>query len=136
MEVDIITGVPLEECLRRKSTAHICIDECVTGSYHRSSLEGLALGCLVINACDSRCASLLRQMTGGVDSSPFAYATIEDLQKRLEGLVSKWDHDKDYGTSRQWMEYAWQPAELIERNFKPLMDAAFEHAKGMTPAWG
>src|ERR1044072_8291316 len=32
-----------------KRRAHIVIDECVTGSYHRNSLEGLGAGCVVVN---------------------------------------------------------------------------------------
>src|ERR1044072_4711142 len=33
------------EALAAKRRAHIVIDECVTGSYHRNSLEGPAPGC-------------------------------------------------------------------------------------------
>jgi hypothetical protein len=48
VEIDIISGVTLSECIRRKSLCNILIDECVTASYHRSGLEGLALGKLTI----------------------------------------------------------------------------------------
>lgn len=127
VDVDVITGVPLEDCLYRKSTAHICIDECVTGAYHRSSLEALALGCAVINNCDSRCASLVRQMAGGC-LPPFIPVAIEELAKTLESIVHTRNYTAIGCNNRGWMDYAWQPADLIERNFKPLMDAAFAHA--------
>ena len=35
------------EAMAMKRRAHILVDECVTGSYHRNSLEGLAAGCVV-----------------------------------------------------------------------------------------
>ena len=129
VEVDIITGTPLEECLRRKSTAHVCIDECVTGAYHRSSLEALALGCVVVNACDARCEWLIRQMTGGAPY-PFTHCTMPELPELLDVLIA--DDVEFEGTfRRKWMLGNWQPAELINRNFKPLMDAAFEHSKNI-----
>ncbi len=129
VEVDIITGVPLEECLRRKSTAHICIDECVTGAYHRSSLEGLALGCVVVNACDSRCYWLIRQMAGGAVPA-FNIQRIDDLQRWLcQRITEPPGALAILGAARLvWMEDNWQPSTLITRNFKPLMDAAFAHA--------
>ena len=43
VEIDIITGVPLEECLKRKSLCNIFIDEVKTTSYHRSGLEAMAM---------------------------------------------------------------------------------------------
>lgn len=132
VEVDIITGVPLEECLKRKATAHIVIDEVVTGAYHRSSLEAMALGCVVVNNADSQCEQAIRKMTGGCRPL-FIRCGIEGLRSALLGLIERGpDALGHMGLhNRQWMEYAWQPAELIERNFKPLMDAAFEHAKSL-----
>ena len=123
------SGAPLEDCLARKSTAHINIDECVTGAYHRSSLEGLALGCVVLNNCDWQCDQLIRQMTGGV-RHPFITCKIGDLRAILQCLIAKGPGKlASIGERmRSWIEYAWSPEELIQRNYKPLMDAAVKHA--------
>ena len=50
VEIDIIGNPPIphKDCLQRKTQADIVIDECVTDSYHRSGLEGLAMGKLTI----------------------------------------------------------------------------------------
>ena len=130
VEVDIIEGVPLEDCLARKARAHIVIDEVVTGAYHRSSLESLALGCVVINNADGICWSLIRKMTGGCDH-PFYLADISSLRNRLRGLIEMGpDNLKRRGlTGRRWMEGAWGSAELIERNFAGLMHEALTNEK-------
>jgi len=130
VEVDIITGVPLEECLKRKARAHIVIDEVMTGAYHRSSLEALALGCVVINKIDGLCEDHILRMTGGC-GYPFVWSDTLHLRDTLQKLI---EHGPGWLASqgqenRDWMEFCWDSASLINRNFKPLMDAAFEHAK-------
>jgi len=52
--VEIAYGIPYNECINKKKDCHIVIDECKTGSFHKSSLEGLVLGCIVlVNISDS-----------------------------------------------------------------------------------
>src|SRR5262249_56740815 len=61
------------ESLAMKKRSHIVIDECVTGSYHRNSLEGLALGCVVINGLGPvpQIAKVFRQCAGTDAETPF-----------------------------------------------------------------
>jgi len=129
-QVDLIEHVPLAECLKRKSRAHIVIDECVTGSYHRSSLEGLALGCVVVNNADWQCVDNIRRMTGGC-GSPFRTADLSSLPSLLKCLVDLGPKTLAAAGARNrtWMEGAWDSKELIERNYKPLMDLAVEKAQ-------
>lgn len=47
IEIDVVTGISYKKCIERKRDCHIIIDECVTGSFHKSTIEGLTLGCLV-----------------------------------------------------------------------------------------
>lgn len=131
VEVDVIERVPLGECLARKATAHIAIDECKTGSYHYNSLQGLAQGSVTLNNCDELCAANIRQMTGGAEH-PFVVtdlAGLEGVLRRLIGLGPQRLAEIGAG-NRRWMEMHWQPAELIERNFLPLIQRAI--ARGGT----
>src|SRR5207253_10599301 len=75
--------------LAMKRSAHIVIDECVTGSYHRNSLEGLACGCVVINGLGLRpeIGGVLQTCAGG-PGSPFVFARLETLQEELERLIA------------------------------------------------
>ena len=128
-EIDIIEGVPLEECLARKATAHICIDECVVG-YHRSSLEALALGCVVVNACHGRNEDRLKAMSGA-PSSPFAKYQFGDAQGLALLLHSMADMGSDRiaelcRRSRWWMEQYWNSQRLVDRCWMPLIEEALD----------
>ena len=124
-EADIITHVCHEECLARKAVAHIVIDECATGSYHRSSLEGLALGYVVVNGCDDRCIGNIGTMTGGC-GHPFILSSLDALEDCLADLIEDGRYKLAAAgmSNRRWAECAWNPAELINRNIKPLIDEA------------
>ena len=129
VEAEIIQQRPLMECLVKKSTCHIAIDECVTGSYHYNSLQGLALGCVTVNNCDDLCADNIRLMTGGCDH-PFVTTDLARLPEALLALTKLGPERLELmgQMNRQWMESAWALGPMIYRNFTPLMDAAI--AKG------
>ena len=129
VRADIITGVPLEECLKRKAAAHIIIDECVTGSYHRSSLEGLALGAVVINNCDAACANNLRALTD--QDIPFVRCGLEDLEATLKQLVQAGPEQLAAmgKANRTWIETGMDPVRMVERWFRPLINEAIAIAK-------
>ena len=120
-QVDIIRGVPIEECLSRKAKAHMVIDECVTGSYHRSSLDGLAFNCCVVNNCDDLCLENIKRMTGAT-YVPFVSVGIEILEQYLQTWLQRYESDNTL--ERSWFEEYWNPTNLIERNFLPLMEQA------------
>jgi ADP-heptose:LPS heptosyltransferase/2-polyprenyl-3-methyl-5-hydroxy-6-metoxy-1,4-benzoquinol methylase len=113
--------------LAMKRSAHIVVDECVTGSYHRNSLEGLALGCVVINGLGLRApiCEVLQTCTGGADS-PFVFARLETLQQELERLIALGPAvlAQHGAAGRQWMEQHWQFATQWDRYWKPAVDAA------------
>jgi hypothetical protein len=47
IEIEIMYGIPYDECINRKSSCHITIDECKTGSFHKSTIEGIMTGSIV-----------------------------------------------------------------------------------------
>ena len=113
--------------LAMKRGAHIVIDECVTGSYHRNSLEGLAAGCIVVNGVGLRPAigDMLRMCSGGAEM-PFVFANLETLEAELERLISLGAAalTQRGAAARRWMEQHWQFATQWERTWQPVLDAA------------
>ena len=125
VEVDVITGCALKECLERKRQAHIVIDECVTGSYHRNSLEGLALGAVVVNAADRLSLDAARHCSGGA-VPPFVISRLDGLLRKLTELVEAGPAEliRRGLSNRRWMQQCFSPAELIRRGYEPLLASA------------
>lgn len=114
VDYDIITDVPLEECLRRKSECNIIIDEVVTGSYHRSGLEGLAMGKLTICNLLPEVQDAIYQASGSKDI-PFELSSIQFLKEDLIEIIEEGiDYINEVGKqSREWMETYWNPRTII-----------------------
>lgn len=129
VEVEIITGKPLHECLQLKANAHIVIDECKTGAYHGNSLIGLAQGSVVINNADKLCAENVRLITNGYDH-PFYTTDCSGLLELLQGLIEVGRKELvELGRqSRRWFEHHYQPIDLINRHYLPLIEKAIAHA--------
>lgn len=133
VEVDVISGCELNECLGRKRRAHVVIDECVTGSYHRSSLEGLAAGAVVINAADRLSLDAARHCAGGPEP-PFVISRVDGLLRTLLELIEAGPAVlvRRGRAGRRWMEQCWSPGELIRRGYEPLLASA---RRISTAAW-
>ena len=113
IELDIITNVPLDECIRRKSHCDILIDECVTGSFHRSGLEGLALGKLTICSLNDSIIRVLKKSSNS-DIVPFENIWIENLEDELIKIIKKgkkFIHNIGR-ENRLWMEKYWNPKDI------------------------
>jgi hypothetical protein len=113
VEVVIINNQPHALCMDMKRNAHICIDECVTGSYHLQSLEGCAVGAVTFNNIDEQTWSYMQSICGA-EAHPFEQCDIEQLYDRLcyyiehkELLFAKGQE------SRLWMEKYWNPKILV-----------------------
>ena len=82
VSVSILNNRPYRECMAEKRTAHICIDECVTGSYHLQSLEACSVGALTFNNIDSQTVGFM-QSVSGTSSTPFIKTKLHDLYDKL-----------------------------------------------------
>lgn len=120
------------DALAMKRRAHIVIDECVTGSYHRNSLEGLATGCVVVNGVGilPGVAEVLRGCAPGMDRTPFVFSTLDTLEAVLTELVNRGPdvlaaagHE-----NRAWMEQHWNFADQWARWWEPAIEAAMAKA--------
>jgi GT2 family glycosyltransferase len=116
------------EALAMKRRAHIVIDECVTGSYHRNSLEGLACGCVVVNGVGllPGVTNALRHCAGGGAPVRFVQADLETLEAALIGLIEQGPGDLAYegAINRLWMEQHWDFAEQWTRFWQPVVECA------------
>lgn len=134
IQLEVIRDRQLDHArvLDMKRRAHIVIDECVTGSYHRNSLEGLAAGCLVVNAFGSKpeIAETFRFCAGGETSNPFTYANLDLLEPVLTSLIERGTEDltRKGGCNRRWMEKHWDFTKQWEQFWMPVVIQALQHA--------
>ncbi|HEX8559489.1 MAG TPA: glycosyltransferase [Pyrinomonadaceae bacterium] len=125
------------ESLAMKRRAHIVIDECVTGSYHRNSLEGLAAGCVVVNGLGllPEVEEVFRRCAPGSAASPFVRASLEELEAVLASLVERGAARlaEAGAANRRWMEEHWDFGRQWERFWAPVVARALGRA-GRAPA--
>lgn len=114
-DADIITDVPLSECLRRKNNCSVVIDECVTGSYHRSALEGLAMGKVVVCRLSKQVDAIALNASGG--ALPMINRKLSDLPNVLKCLEVLWQPKSGY-ENRLWMIKHWHPKDIAEEFIK------------------
>jgi len=125
VDLDIMEGVPFDECLRRKSSCDIVIDDLVTGSYHMSSLEGLASGALVLAFVDER----VREQTMMLADGTFLPLVNTKLENLLETLIFFCENrllmNEFRYSSLAWMKKNWDPvgnAELFIDVYRQVID--------------
>lgn len=113
VEICILNNVPYEQCMAEKRTAHICIDECVTGSYHLQSLEGCASGALTFNNLNPQILSFIQQVSQQ-QTHPFVLTNLKQLFDKLCFYIEHPKALEEIGTNaRQWMERHWNPQKLV-----------------------
>jgi hypothetical protein len=85
--IDIRTGISYEECITHKRDCHIIIDECKTGSFHKTTIEGLKLGCVVITHINDTLVKKHQQLYGRI--LPVINSDIFSLKQALTSLITK-----------------------------------------------
>lgn len=109
-EVIYATGIHPNDLLFMRRSAHITIDEVVTGAYHQISLEGLATGNVVINNADWFSCRMLADCTIDGDVPPFIRANDSTITEVLLELVQ--DNNKI-------AEYQQKSYDYFVKNLKP-----------------
>jgi Capsular polysaccharide synthesis protein len=126
--------VPHAESLAMKRRSHIVIDECVTGSYHRNSLEGLAAGCVVVNGVGllPGVTEIFRSCALDAPTIPFVQADLGKLEKVITSLVERGARAlADEGLrNRLWMERHWDFARQWEQFWMQPVAQSMERTKG------
>jgi len=109
-QIDISVGnnIPHADIMKKRRISDIVIDECITGSYHGTSLESLSCGCAVLADIDGDTRSAL----GGLYADGSTEKTFPVIQTRWNriGIVSEaLIENPDYlgyakEGSRTWMQ--------------------------------
>lgn len=128
LEVIRAAQISHAESLAMKRRAHIVIDECVTGSYHRNTLEGLATGCVVVNGVGllDGVEDLFRACAGGADRQPCIFSRLEDLEQTLRTLIAMGAERLEAmgRANREWMERHWEFGAQWKRFWSPAIASA------------
>jgi len=120
--VDRIVDTPFLECMERKRRSSIAVDDLVTGSYHLSGLEALALGLPVLGCLDSRVQASLKELTGASEL-PWLNVPLEDAPAILRELCLDSALREELGAeSRRWMERYYDDAVLVRRYVEAYED--------------
>lgn len=108
VEILVLENRDYDEVMLARRHAHIVIDECATGSYHSTALEGLACGAVSVCFIDNETEGALRRMMGEEpfeDGLPFSICTLPKIEQHLDALISNPDLLEFQGaTGRKWME--------------------------------
>jgi hypothetical protein len=122
------------EAVAMKRRAHIVIDECVTGSYHRNSLEGLAAGCVVVNGVGllPGVVDALRRCAPRMEASPFVFSDLAGLERVLLELIARGGSalEVEGRRNREWIERHWSFADQWAAVWQPVLEDARERARG------
>jgi hypothetical protein len=85
----LVPSAPLSprSLMELRRTAHVSIDEIVTGAFHQVSLEGLCAGNVVINGADFFSRAMLAECAGTNQFPPFVTAGPDSIGKTLLNLA-------------------------------------------------
>lgn len=115
---EVVFDKPHEECLQKRASAHISIDEVVTGSYHLCSLESLAQGCVTIAGLDDIQIKTIKDLTG-CEWLPWVIAHKENLLRMLHTCaMDPMMMELRAKHSREWMERYWHPRDTTAKFVK------------------
>jgi hypothetical protein len=111
VELVRIEGVPYTQAIDWKAECDVLIDEIATGSFHRSTLEGLALGVPTIVNIAPELDARITELAEGDEMPVLRCNSPEQLGAKLEELATmKRKNRRQLGVAgREWMERHWHP---------------------------
>lgn len=109
-----LNNLPWSEVMRHKYNSDIVLDECVTPSYHLSSLEGLACGKPTICWVDDRVERELLKSCKS-DTNPFIGTYIGWLEDFLVDLIEKGPENllQIGKKSYEWYNKYWNSRDIV-----------------------
>lgn len=130
--VRVVEKLPKEEVMALRLKADILIDECITGGYHRTSLEGLACGTVVVANLMKQVKDIICKVSGSAkEALPWAVCRIEQLEECLTQLIDLFYTDRQAFeglklNGKKWMQTYWNPELLVNKyteHYKQVLNA-------------
>ena len=121
LDIFIGNNISNPEIIKKRRISDIVIDECVTGSYHGTSLESLSCGCAVLVGIDEDTRLALDELYSG-GSAGKTFPVIRTMGNSIRGVCGALIANPEYlrhikKGARAWMEknYSeyWQTAKWI-----------------------
>lgn len=114
VDFDLITGVPFEECVGRKRFSDIGVEELISGSYHLSFLEYMALGVCTVGNVSYQTLCTLKRLIGEDAleefSESFMDCGVDGLSDVLKTLLCDRPLREGMAKSgREWILKYWSP---------------------------
>ncbi|MAF25927.1 hypothetical protein CL634_10180 [bacterium] len=117
-EYVVVTGQSYGHCLKTKALCNVVIDECISGCYNMSGMEGVGMGKLTIGfLSDATKDLLLKRLCPRAERAPYESVYIDELETYLDDLIEKQKLDfilqrgKD---NKEWMEKNWNLNEMLD----------------------
>lgn len=135
VDYKILEGVSWEEAMKEKANSTIVIDDLVTGSYHRSGLEGLALGKPTFTWLDPRTTSVLSCISKTI-TIPFINVHLNNFSVVLKNLIESPVHYQQVSEySKYWMDNYYSSKKLI-KFYTNIYDQLIERKGKVIPKEG
>ena len=117
----ILKKVPYNKSIQEKREAHIVIDECKTGSFHKTSIEGLSFGAIVFAKLSLALQEKHMHLYGRLP--PIENVGLDKLEDRLIEWVVKGKEAIEEEAIKRWEDFIsyWSP-QHVARDF----DAIYE----------
>lgn len=114
VNVVIKSNISYQDSIKEKVRAHIVIDECVTGSFHKTSIEGLSYGCLVFAFISDKLIQKHMEKYGKV--IPVCNVPIEQLQNELGSWIERGKDEIEKEAIKRWEEFKemWSPEKAVQ----------------------
>ena len=83
--VEIMHNIPYNLCIEKKSDCHIIIDECKTGSFHKTTIEGLMLGTIVYVNISNKLIQVHENLYKKI--LPVINTSLNNLEENLKNTI-------------------------------------------------
>jgi hypothetical protein len=115
-------SIPYQECIKRKKDAHIIIDECITGSFHKTTLEALVMQAIPVVWISD--ALVNKQLDLYKRSLPVVNTNITNLEMALSSLIEIGKpalEDMAIKMNKEFLDY-WTP-EIVVKEFDSIYES-------------
>lgn len=135
IDYHLVHGRSHLECLEAISKADICIDDIITGEYHRVFLESCASGVMAVTGMTSEVKSTMARCIGcQMDEIPGIRLNPRSFINCFESIVKDREMTRKYGQQgRRFIEEHWHPAKIIERFVRPLLERSGKVCQARVP---